>query len=73
MKELSTLDTLFVTLDNERFPMHGGACWYSILDIASALTLNHLRAHILRLLPDAAHASSVGAGAVRFDFAGGVG
>jgi WS/DGAT/MGAT family acyltransferase len=52
VKELSVLDTLFVTLDNERFPMHGGGLL--VFDPSTSpqpWTLAHVRAHILRLLP----------------------
>jgi len=52
VKELSTLDTLFVTLDNERFPMHGGGLL--IFDPSTSpqpWTLAHVRSHLLRLMP----------------------
>ena len=52
MKRLSVLDTLFVTMDNERFPMFGGG--FMVFDPSTSpqpWTLSHLRAHILRLLP----------------------
>jgi len=52
MKALSTLDTLFVTLDNERFPMHGGGLL--VFDPSTSpepWTLARVRSHLLRLLP----------------------
>jgi len=52
VKQLSVLDTLFVTMDNERFPMHGGGVL--VFDPSTSpepWTLSRLRAHILRLLP----------------------
>jgi WS/DGAT/MGAT family acyltransferase len=52
VQELSVLDTLFVTLDNERFPMHGGGVLvFDPTTSAEPWTLSHLRAHLLRLLP----------------------
>ena len=52
MKQLSVLDTLFVTMDNERFPMTGGG--FMVFNPSTSpepWTLDHLRAHISRLLP----------------------
>lgn len=52
MKRLSDLDTLFLTLDNERYPMHGGGLL--VFDPSTSpvpWTLAHVRDHISRLLP----------------------
>jgi diacylglycerol O-acyltransferase / wax synthase len=52
LKQLSVLDTLFVTMDNERFPMVGGG--FMVFDPSTSpqpWTLSHLREHILRLMP----------------------
>ncbi|MGO9152617.1 wax ester/triacylglycerol synthase family O-acyltransferase [Mycobacterium sp.] len=52
MKQLSVLDTLFVTMDNGRFPMIGTG--FLVFDPSTSpepWTLSHLRAHLLRLLP----------------------
>lgn len=52
MKQLSVLDTLFVTMDNKRFPTTGGG--FMVFDPSTSpqpWTLAHLRSHISRLLP----------------------
>ncbi len=52
MKQLSDLDTLFITMDNERYPLHGGGLF--VFDPSSSSepwTLTHLKAHLARLMP----------------------
>lgn len=52
MKTLSNLDTIFVTMDNDRYPMHGAGLM--VLDPSTSpepFTLDRLRNHIQRLLP----------------------
>lgn len=52
MKRLSDLDTLFLTLDNERYPLHGGGLL--VFDPSTSpepWTLAHVRDHLSRLLP----------------------
>ena len=52
MKRLSDLDTLFLTLDNERYPLHGGGLL--VFDPSTSpepWTLAHVRDHLIRLLP----------------------
>lgn len=52
MKTLSALDTIFVSFDSDRYPMHGAGLL--VLDPSTSpepYTLNHLRDHLLRLLP----------------------
>lgn len=52
MQRLSDLDTLFVTIDNERYPMMGGGMF--VFDPSTSpepWTLDHLRRHLRKLLP----------------------
>jgi diacylglycerol O-acyltransferase len=52
MKQLSDLDTLFVTMDNERYPLHGsGLLVFDPSTSSEPWTLAHLKAHMLRVLP----------------------
>jgi hypothetical protein len=52
MKTLSALDTIFVTMDTHRYPMHGSGLL--VLDPSTSpepFTLQRLRGHLLNLLP----------------------
>lgn len=52
MKRLSALDTLFVTLDNPRFPLHGAGIL--VLDPSTSpepYTYGHVRDHLAKVLP----------------------
>lgn len=52
MKKLSGLDTVFVAADSDAYPMHGGGVM--VFDPSTSTepwTLNHVRSHLLKLLP----------------------